>query len=275
MVFVFAGISLGKGQVLPSSVSQRPGTPHGAMANTGDCRFLVLRGFGGSWPACYTKALLLLRELIRAGLQISSRSTPKTLASRDTPEVIKHSAAVLKTDSRNWDFPKCSFFAVPGSSPWLPSHRKWQSYMESILFQSGAAWNVILAATGVFFLFGSCHSQTSFHNTLGWVQTHIIQGIVELSQLWPGCALHTRTVHLSAIWFDFSEHSQVTKKPSECITALTIAMKSFQFKPYKTKTMSVVSEKHLLHALSTEEPGRREGAFPAENARNASAVSAR
>lgn len=88
-------------------------------------------------------------------------------------------------------------------------------------------------------------------------------------------ALHTCTAQLSAIWFDFSEHSQVTNKPSESIIALITAMRSFQFKPYKTKTMSVVSEKHLLCALSTEEPGRREGAFPAENARNARAVSAR
>lgn len=158
MVFVFAGISLGKGQILPSSVSWRH--TYCVRANTGDCRLLLLRGL---WRVLFSS---LYKGTFAPNRTHQGRATnflkiyskKDSLASRDTLEVIKHLAAMLKTDIRNWNFPKWSFFAMPGSSPWLPSHSKWQSYMEGILFQSGAVWNVILAATGMFFLFGSCHS---------------------------------------------------------------------------------------------------------------------
>lgn len=149
-------------RILPSSESPRDQEPHTycVRVNSRDCRLLELRGF---WRALFSSVYKGIFALSRTHqsratdfLQIYSR--PDSLASRDIPEVVKHLATMLKTDIRNWNSPKCSFFAIPGSSPWLPSHSKWQSNTEGILFQSGAAWNGILAAAGVLFLFGSCHS---------------------------------------------------------------------------------------------------------------------
>lgn len=162
MVFVFEGTSLGKGQILPSSESHRNQEPHiyCVRVNARDSKFLELRGF---WRVLFSS---LYKGTFGPNRTPQGRGTnflpiyskQDSLASTATPEVVKRLAAMLKTDSRNWNFQKCSFFAIPGSSPWLPSHSKWQSYTEGVLFQSTAAWNLILAATGVLFLFGSCHS---------------------------------------------------------------------------------------------------------------------
>lgn len=89
MVFVFEGSSLGKGQILPSSESHRDQEPHiyCVRVNARDSKFLELRGFGGSCLARYTKALLLLTELLRAGVQISSQSTPNKTAWQALPHL--------------------------------------------------------------------------------------------------------------------------------------------------------------------------------------------